>query len=279
MNAKSVRQNTDDNAQSDKRPFCGIIMPIADMAGYDSGHWGRVRMALDEAIKEAGYFPRIVSESNETGVIHGRIVQNLYDDPIVVCDVSGRNPNVMFELGMRLAFDKPTIIIKDQKTDYSFDTSTIEHINYRADLRFDDVRDLQERLTAAIGANVEKKRADPDYSPFLKHFHRVKVTELQTEEVGSQQFIIEQLQSLKTEIAKLSKKASGDTAESVIKRILSSENYNFSDPDDIVRASDKITEELHARDLNLPEKAMRLILQNAISHIITKKSGEQAGLF
>lgn len=279
MNAKSVRQNTDDNAQSDKRPFCGIIMPIADMAGYDSGHWGRVRTALDEAIKEAGYFPRIVSESNETGVIHGRIVQNLYDDPIVVCDVSGRNPNVMFELGMRLAFDKPTIIIKDQKTDYSFDTSTIEHINYRADLRFDDVRDLQERLTAAIGANVEKKRADPDYSPFLKHFHRVKVTELQTEEVGSQQFIIEQLQSLKTEIAKLSKKASGDTAESVIKRILSSENYNFSDPDDIVRASDKITEELHARDLNLPEKAMRLILQNAISHIITKKSGEQAGLF
>jgi hypothetical protein len=279
MNAKSVRQNTDDNAQSDKRPFCGIIMPIADTAGYDSGHWGRVRTALDEAIKEAGYFPRIVSESNETGVIHGRIVQNLYDDPIVVCDVSGRNPNVMFELGMRLAFDKPTIIIKDQKTDYSFDTSTIEHINYRADLRFDDVRDLQERLTAAIGANVEKKRADPDYSPFLKHFHRVKVTELQTEEVGSQQFIIEQLQSLKTEIAKLSKKASGDTAESVIKRILSSENYNFSDPDDIVRASDKITEELHARDLNLPEKAMRLILQNAISHIMTKKSGEQAGLF
>lgn len=203
MTSKSVKQNIDENAQPEKLPFCGIIIPIADMAGYEPGHWGRVRIALDEAIKKAAYLPRIVSESEETGVIHGRIVQNLYDDPIVVCDVSGRNPNVMFELGMRLAFDKPTIIIKDHKTDYSFDTSTIEHINYRADLRFDDVREFQERVTAAIIANVEKKKANPDYSPFLKHFHRVKVTELQTEEVGSQQFIIEQIQGLQKELSKL----------------------------------------------------------------------------
>ncbi len=204
MNSKPVKQNTDETAQPEKLPFCGIIMPIADMAGYESGHWGRVRIALDEAIKKADYLPRIVSESEETGVIHGRIVQNLYDDPIVVCDVSGRNPNVMFELGMRLAFDKPTIIIKDHKTDYSFDTSTIEHINYRADLRFDDVREFQERVTAAIIANVEKKKADPDYSPFLKHFHRVKVAELKTNEVGSQQYLIEQMQSVQKELVRLS---------------------------------------------------------------------------
>jgi hypothetical protein len=34
----------------------------------------------------------------------------------------------MFELGMRLAFDKPTVIIKDDKTDYMFDTGIIEHV-------------------------------------------------------------------------------------------------------------------------------------------------------
>ena len=58
-------------------------------------------------------------------MIHKTIVQNLYLNPIVVCDVSGKNANVMFELGLRLAFDKPTIIIKDDKTDYSFDTSVV----------------------------------------------------------------------------------------------------------------------------------------------------------
>ncbi|WP_353118770.1 hypothetical protein [Myroides odoratus] len=56
-------------------------------------------------------------------------MNNIYNDEIVVCDVSSKNPNVMFELGLRLAFDKPTIIIKDEKTGYSFDTGVIEHLN------------------------------------------------------------------------------------------------------------------------------------------------------
>lgn len=279
MNPKVNKLKADEADTLEKLPFCGIIMPIADMAGYEPGHWGRVRTALDEAINEAGYVPRIVSESDEPGVIHGRIVQNLYDDPIVVCDVSGRNPNVMFELGMRLAFDKPTIIIKDHKTEYSFDTSIIEHINYRADLRFDDVRDFQERVKSTIAASVEKKKADAHYSPFLKHFHRVKVTELQTEEVGSQQFIIEQLRTLSTEIAKLSQKTSVETAENIIKRILLSGQYNLLIPGDVTKASDKITDELHARDLNVPEIAMRRILRSALSQVTNKKSGEQGPLF
>jgi len=32
----------------------------------------------------------------------------------------------MFELGLRLAFDKPAIIVKDDNTSYSFDTAPIE---------------------------------------------------------------------------------------------------------------------------------------------------------
>ena len=183
-------------------------MPIADMAGYEKGHWLRVREVLDQAIRAANYVPRLVSESEDTGIIHANIVQNLYDDSIVVCDVSCKNANVMFELGLRLAFDKPTIIVKDDKTDYSFDTSPIKHIPYRADLRFDNVREFQETVSKAIAATVEKKKSHPDYSPFLKHFHRIKITELQTEEVGSQQFIIEQMTTLQSEIAKLSAKFS-----------------------------------------------------------------------
>jgi hypothetical protein len=63
-------------------------------------------------------------------VTQKRIVQNIYDNEMVICDVSAKNPNVMFELGMRLAFDKPAIIIKDDKTNYSFDTAPIEHLEY-----------------------------------------------------------------------------------------------------------------------------------------------------
>lgn len=55
MNSKSQKLKTEETVQDETLSFCGIIMPIADMVGYDAGHWSRVRDILDEAIKEAGY--------------------------------------------------------------------------------------------------------------------------------------------------------------------------------------------------------------------------------
>lgn len=204
MTLKSQKPSTQEAAQEETLPYCGIIMPIAAMGNYEKSHWDRVRTILDEAIEQADYTPRLVSESEDIGVIHARIVQNLYDDPIVVCDVSGKNANVMFELGLRLAFDKPTIVIKDDQTDYSFDTSPIEHINYRADLRFDDVRDFKKKIVAAIKGSIARKTEDDSYSPFLGHFGKFKLAGLETKTVSSEQFIIEQMQGIQKEIARLS---------------------------------------------------------------------------
>lgn len=203
MDIKTSEPQSDDATQAEKLPACGIIMPIAAMGPYEKSHWDRVRIVLNEAIEHAGYTPRLVSESEDIGVIHARIVQNLYDDPIVVCDVSGKNANVMFELGLRLAFDKPTIVIKDDLTDYSFDTSPIEHLGYRADLRFDDVREFKERIVAAITASVAKKEKNSTYSPFLGHFGKFKVSGLETREVSSEQFLIGQMKALQNEVAQL----------------------------------------------------------------------------
>lgn len=203
MNTKAKKSEAEEADQVEYGEACGIIMPIAAMGQYEKSHWDRVRIVLNEAIEQAGYTPRLVSESENIGVIHARIVQNLYDDPIVVCDVSGKNANVMFELGLRLAFNKPTIVIKDDLTDYSFDTSPIEHINYRADLRFDDVRDFKKKLSAAIVATVAEKEEDPAYSPFLGHFGKFQISGLETKTVSSEQFLLKQMEALQNEVAQL----------------------------------------------------------------------------
>lgn len=75
-----------------------------------------MKRVISEAITDAGLHPSLVSDASDVGIIQKRIIENLYFNPIVVCDVSGKNPNVMFELGLRLAFDKPTIIVKDNRT-------------------------------------------------------------------------------------------------------------------------------------------------------------------
>lgn len=134
--AKAVLTEAESKPDVPSRPMCGLIMPIAAMGDYEEGHWSSVEQILSEAIGEAGFDAKLVSQETASGVIHQRIITNLYTNPLVVCDVSGRNPNVMFELGIRLAFDKPTVIVKDDETPFSFDTNPIEHVPYPKSLKY-----------------------------------------------------------------------------------------------------------------------------------------------
>jgi len=76
-------------------------MPISSIDGCLENPWSEVLEILNEAIESAGFEGNLVSNADDVGIIHKRIIQNLYDNPIVVCDVSCKNPNVMFELGLR----------------------------------------------------------------------------------------------------------------------------------------------------------------------------------
>lgn len=179
-----------------ENPTCGIIMPISEIDGCDPSHWTDVHEILKDAIKKASYDPKIVSMSSESGLIQKRIVQNLYENPIVVCDVSGKNPNVMFELGMRLAFDKPTIIVKDDKTSYTFDTGQIEHIEYPRDLRFAEILKFKAILSAKIEATTKAAKSDENYTTFLKHFGTFTVAKIDEKEVSGQEFLLEEIKSI-----------------------------------------------------------------------------------
>lgn len=182
----------------EQKQVCGIVMPISEIDGLPKSHWDEVYNIIAESIYSAGFKPNLVSNSEDIGVIQKRIVQNLYENPIVVCDVSAKNPNVMFELGLRLAFDKPTIIIKDDKTNYSFDTSPIEHLEYPRDLRFSKIRDFGDKLANKINSTYKKSVDDQEYSTFLKHFGTFKVAKIETEEVTKEDLIIDEVKALRS---------------------------------------------------------------------------------
>jgi hypothetical protein len=189
--------------ETSAKPICGIVMPISALDGCAEAHWSDVLTILSDAIEEAGFDPNIVSNADDVGIIQKRIIQNLYDNPIVVCDVSGKNPNVMFELEMRLAFDKPTIIVKDDVTSYSFDTSPIEHLEYPRDLRFSRIVDFKDKLVEKLKNTHAKASSDPSYTTFLKHFGEFTVAKINKKEVTGEQFIIEELRALRRAVGSL----------------------------------------------------------------------------
>lgn len=223
-----------------KKEKCGIIMPISTLDGCSEQHWKDVKTILSEAIENAGFEANLVSLSDDVGVIQKRIVQNIYDNPIIVCDVSGKNANVMFELGMRLAFDKATIVIKDDKTSYSFDTSPIEHLTYPRDLRFNKIVEFKKELTEKIKATYDKSKSDPNYSTFLKHFGKFTVTKLDTTEVSKEDFIIEEIKELRYMMANMDRRENDLRYRSKITRSL----FDDSDIDHELKCMDKLMPEI-----------------------------------
>ncbi|MFW5501229.1 MULTISPECIES: hypothetical protein [unclassified Maridesulfovibrio] len=189
MNKKTKENTSEAEACTQNEKMCGLVMPISGMPDCPQEHWSDVRAILESAIKNAGFESRMVSDADEVGIIHQRIVTNLYNDPIIVCDVSSKNPNVMFELGMRLAFDKPVVIVKDDQTEYSFDTGIIEHIQYPRDLRHGKIEEFKSKLARAITKTFEVAQSD-DFSPFLTNFKNVTVSAIETEEVSAMDLII-----------------------------------------------------------------------------------------
>ncbi|WP_202882084.1 hypothetical protein [Candidatus Manganitrophus noduliformans] len=180
-----------------QQPTCGIIMPISNLDGCSEVHWSDVLSILSDAIDLAGFSPNLVSHADDVGIIQKRIIQNLYENPVVVCDVSGKNPNVMFELGMRLAFDKPTIIVKDDKTSYAFDTAPIEHLEYPRDLRFTKIVEFKEELVEKIKGTYQKSTSDENYTTFLKHFGTFKIPKIETEVISKEDYVLEEIKSLR----------------------------------------------------------------------------------
>lgn len=188
-----------------KKISCGLIMPISAIDGYKTEHWTEVKSILSDSIKSIDKYEivvNMVSDADDSGVIQKRIVQNIYDSDIVVCDVSAKNPNVMFELGMRLAFDKPTIIVKDNLTGYSFDTGVIEHVDYPADLRFQQIVEFKKRLANKVLATYENAINNSDHSTFLKNFGKFTVAKLEENAIPAEKMIIEMLSEIQIGMSK-----------------------------------------------------------------------------
>ena len=101
---------------------------------------------------------------------------------------------------MRLALDKATIIIKDNHTNYTFDTSVIEHLEYPRDLRFNKIVEFKDKLRAKLIATHKRSQSDPNFSTFLKSFGEYKVAHLEHKEISSEAFILESLEEIKREM-------------------------------------------------------------------------------
>jgi len=162
MTEKKKDGSAEDTIKSPKvGGSCFAIMPISDHQDYPADHFGEVyESIIQPAVRACGYEPVRADQVAATNLIHLDILKHILEAPIAICDLSSANPNVMFELGLRQAFDKPVVLIKDDRTRKIFDIDNIRTIQYDAEMRPRAVRKAIEAIAASIIQTVAAKPED-----------------------------------------------------------------------------------------------------------------------
>lgn len=153
-NKKTNDNNKELNTKTQHAKRCFVMMPFSDPEGYAKGHFRKIyEQIIKPAIESAGYVAYRVDEDGVSNLITTKIFQAIVDCDMAICDLSSRNPNVLYELGIRHAFDKPVVLITDDKTERIFDIQGLSTITYRSSRLYDEVPEDQEKIVEAIKAN------------------------------------------------------------------------------------------------------------------------------
>lgn len=143
-----MEKNRSEEQQKEK---CFVIMPISDQDGYPIGHFTKIyNQILKPAIEDAGYEAYRVDENKISDSIIEKIFYAIQSCPMAVCDLSSKNPNVLYELGLRQAYDKPVVLVQDDKTDRIFDVSGINTLTYSSNRLYENVLSARRNITEAI---------------------------------------------------------------------------------------------------------------------------------
>lgn len=130
-------------------------MPISDPSGYEKGHFERVYMDIFvPACKNAGFKAERADKVSETNVIQLDVLQRLLTAPMALCDLSSRNPNVMFELGLRQAFEMPVVLVQEEDTPPIFDIAVLRYLTYRSTRLYHEVVEDQNKITNTLRSTV-----------------------------------------------------------------------------------------------------------------------------
>lgn len=195
-----------DDGGTSAKPICFVIMPISDPDGYVKGHFKHVYDDIvSPACDKAGFKGLRGDQVKQSNLIHLDILQRLLDAPMAVCDLSSRNPNVLFELALRQAFDKPVALVQEVGTPSIFDISPFRYAEYRKERTYHEVLEDQTAIATAIKDTFDAHKTGKGVNSIVKLLALSKpaaLPEINAPEASAdiQQLILAELSQLREEV-------------------------------------------------------------------------------
>jgi hypothetical protein len=137
---------------------CFVVMPFAEPIG------GYYQSIYEPAIVKAGLRPvRADTDIFATGKIMEQVWEGITQAKVLVAELTSRNPNVFYELGLAHAMQKPVVLVSSNEDDVPFDLKHIRVIYY-------DVKDpfWGDKLIKKVAENVLSALNHPEEAMFKK---------------------------------------------------------------------------------------------------------------
>lgn len=135
--------------QNTEQKKCFVITPIGPVG---SPIRRKVDGLIDEVIqpvmKELGYKVQVSHRINDNGTMTPTIIKNVYNCDLAIANLTGNNPNVMYEVALRHASAKPIIHITENVSDLPFDINDQRTIEYSDDMS--GALELKEKLKRMV---------------------------------------------------------------------------------------------------------------------------------
>jgi len=131
---------------------CFVVMPFAEPLG---GYYATIyQPAIERAKLKPG---RADAEIYGTGKIIDQIWSGIHSARVLVAELTGRNPNVLYELGIAHALHRPVVLISSNEEDVPFDVRHVRVIYY-------DMRDpfWGTKLIEKVAENILSALRNPD---------------------------------------------------------------------------------------------------------------------
>lgn len=137
---------------------CFIISPIGDEGSEVREQADKVlKFIIEPVLREKGYNAVRADSIDKTGIITNQIIEMVLESELVIADLSGRNPNVFYELALRHAARLPLVQIIKKGEDIPFDVSTMRTISYTLNLEGAEKakRDISSFIDSIDGNKIE----------------------------------------------------------------------------------------------------------------------------
>jgi tetratricopeptide (TPR) repeat protein len=152
-------------------PLCFVLMPFGkkmDAAGRVTNFDSVYEKIIAPAVARSGLEPIRADEEKIGGTIHKPMFERLMLCHYAVADITGANPNVFYELGIRHAMrPRSTVIVFGEGTVLPFDIALVRGISYKTDALGEPVG--AEATIDVIAKQLTAARGNPhDDSPIFQ---------------------------------------------------------------------------------------------------------------